>query len=145
MALLLGGEVRLVTIEPDHDDGPHRSGDTQVVWRRGRQTPRQFAAKEVQVCLAGPVAEMIYSGEPYHPGWVAEWAGDWHSAWQAAVPLHAHEQHRLAFLERTCVELHRLLKADEYWSPLADLADHLLAHETLEWEQVEEIVARWLA
>jgi hypothetical protein len=27
-----------------------------------------FAKKAVQVSLAGPVAEMIDSGDPYHPG-----------------------------------------------------------------------------
>lgn len=143
VALLLGGEVRLVTIEPDHDDGPLRSGDTQVLWRRAGGE-KQFAAKEVQVCLAGPVAEMIYSGDPFHPGSVPEWANDWREAWRAAAPLHSDERRRLAFLEQTSVELHRLLRSDNYWSALADLADNLLAHETLEWEQVEEIVAPWL-
>ena len=144
MALLLGGEVRLVTIEPENDDGPARFGDTQVLWRRSREGERQFAAKAVQVCLAGPVAEMIYSGEPFHPGHVPEWAGDWRDAWEAASLLHADERKRLAFLEQTCIQLHGMLQADNYWSALADLADNLLAHETLEWEQVEEIVSPWL-
>lgn len=144
MALLLGGEVRLVTIEPDRDDGPLRSGDTQVLWRRSRDGDREFAAKAVQVCLAGPVAEMIYSGDPFHPGMVPEWAGDWRDAWQAAALLHADERKRLAFLEQTSIQLHRMLSTDTYWAALADLADNLLAHETLEWEQVEEIVAPWL-
>jgi len=30
MALLLGGKVKHITIEPDNDDGPVREGDTQV-------------------------------------------------------------------------------------------------------------------
>src|SRR5579863_4685196 len=34
MAVLLGGKVKQVTIEPDDDDGPARQGDTQVYWRR---------------------------------------------------------------------------------------------------------------
>lgn len=144
VALLLGGEVRLVTIEPDHDDGPARYGDTQVLWRRSRDRDKQFAAKAVQVCLAGPVAEMIYSGDPFHPGLVPEWAGDWRDAWEAAALLHVDERQRLAFLERTCGELNRLLRGENIWAALADLADNLLAHETLEWEQVEEIVAPWL-
>jgi ATP-dependent Zn protease len=145
MALMLGGEVRLVTIEPDHDDGPARSGDTQVLWRSGGSGEQEFAAKAVQVCLAGPVAEMIYSGEPFHPGLVPEWAGDWRDAWQAAARLHPGERLRLQFLERTSARLHRLLRRDPHWSALAELADNLLAHETLEWEQVAEIVAPWLA
>ena len=57
MALLLGGKVRLVTIEPDNDDGPDRQGDTQVLWRRSGISDKEFAEKAVQVSLAGPVAE----------------------------------------------------------------------------------------
>src|ERR1700730_1769160 len=92
MALLLGGEVRLVTIEPDNDDGPDRYGDTQVLWRRAGTSEKEFAQKAVQVSLAGPVAEMIYSGDPYHPGLVAEWAADWRQAWEAAIPLQPDER-----------------------------------------------------
>jgi len=143
MAFLLGGEVRLVTIEPDHDDGPDRSGDTQVLWRRAGFSDREFAQCAVQVCLAGPVAEMIYSGDPYHPGLVAEWAADWRQAWEAAAPLHPDQRQRLAYLEQISIQLYRWLKED-LWEGLAALADNLLAHETLEGEQVAEIVGPWL-
>ena len=144
MALLLGGEVRSVTIEPDNDDGPERQGDTQVLWRRSRMTDKQFAETAIQVSLAGPVAEMIYSGDPYHPGLIAEWAADWDEAWQAAALLHRDERQRLAFLEQTSIRLHHQLQQEEMWAALAALADSLLAHETLEAEQVEEIVREWL-
>lgn len=144
MALLLGGEVRLVTIEPDKDDGPQRQGDTQVLWRRRGIGDREFAKKAVQVSLAGPVAEMIYTGDPYHPGLVAQWAADWREAWTAAAVLHPNERQRLAYLEQASIQLYHRLKQDDLWAALASLADHLLAHETLEGEQVEEIVAEWL-
>jgi ATP-dependent Zn protease len=144
MAFILGGEVQLVTIEPDRDDGPQREGDTQVLWRRSRDGAKEFAKKAIQVSLAGPVAEMIYTGEPYHPGHVAEWAADWTEAWAEASHLHADERRRLAFLEEVSVRLYHKLKDDTLWSPLAALADNLLAHETLEHEQVEEIVREWL-
>jgi hypothetical protein len=144
MALLLGGEVRTVTIEPDRDDGPDRQGDTQVLWRRAGTSDREFAKKAVQVSLAGPVAEMIYSGDPYHPGLVAEWAADWREAWAAAAGLHPDERQRLAYLEQVSIRLYHQLKHDDAWAALAALADHLLAHETLEGEQVAEIVGQWL-
>lgn len=144
MAFVLGGEVQLVTIEPDRDDGPQREGDTQVLWRRSRDGAKEFAKKAIQVSLAGPVAEMIYTGEPYHPGHVAEWAADWTEAWTEAAHWHADERRRLAFLEDISVRLYHKLKDDTLWSPLAALADNLLAHETLEHEQVEEIVREWL-
>lgn len=144
MAVLQGGQVRLVTIEPDNDDGPDRQGDTQVLWHRSGMSDKEFAKKTVQVSLAGPVAEMIYSGNPYHPGLVAEWAADWREAWEAAVPLHADERARLKYLEQVSIQLYHRLKKDDLWAALASLADHLLAHETLEGEQVEEIVGGWL-
>lgn len=144
MALLLGGKVERVTIEPDRDEGPDREGDTQVLWRRSGIGDKEFARLAVQVSLAGPVAEMIYSGDPYHPGLVAEWAADWREAWDAAAALHAGERPRLAYLEDVSIQLHHRLKQDPMWAALAALADNLLAHETLEGEQVEEIVAEWL-
>jgi ATP-dependent Zn protease len=144
MAALLGGKVKQVTIEPDNDDGPERTGDTQVVWRRSRMSDKEFAEIAVQVCLAGPVAEMIYSGDPYHPGFVAEWAADWREAWEAAMPLHAGQRQRLEYLEAVSIRLYHRLKEDDLWAALASLADNLLAHETLEAEQVQEIVGEWL-
>lgn len=144
MAVLLGGKVKQVTIEPDDDDGPDRQGDTQVLWRRSGISDDEFAKIAVQVSLAGPVAEMIYSGDPYHPGLVAEWAADWREAWEAATPLHPAERQRLEYLEQISIQLYHRLKQDDLWAPLASLADNLLAHETLDCEQVDEIVEDWL-
>jgi len=144
MALLLGGEVRLVTIDPDNDDGPERQGDTQILWRRAKISDKEFAKISIQVSLAGPVAEMIYSGDPYHPGLVAEWAADWREAWQWAMLLESNERKRLELLERVSVRIHRQLQGDDLWPALAALADNLLAHDTLETEQVNEIVGDWL-
>ena len=140
MAVLLGARVTQVTIEPDADDGPQRYGDTQVVWRRRGVSEQEYARKAVQVCLAGPVAEMIYTGDPYHPGLVVEWAADWQAAWEAALPLHAGERQRMAYLEEVSIQLYHRMKADDLWGALAALADNLLAHETLEREQIEEIL-----
>ena len=149
VAHLLGGEVRTVTIEPDNhledtDDGPRREGDTQVLWRRAQMSEKEWAHTTVQVCLAGPVAEMLYSGDPYHPGLVAEWQADWQEAWQAAAAIHPIERRRMQYLEDESIRLYHRLKLEPTWSALASLADNLLAHETLEAEQVEEIVAEWL-
>lgn len=145
MALLLGGKVKHVTIEPDDDDGPAREGDTQVLWRRAGISEKEFAKKVVQVSLAGPVAEMIYSGDPYHPGMVAEWAADWREAWEAAMVLHPGERQRLEYLEQISIQLYHRMKGDDLWPALAALADNLLAHETLDQEQIEEIAEEWLS
>lgn len=139
MAHLLGAKVKQVTIEPDDDDGPERQGDTQVLWRRKGMTEKEYAQRAVQVSLAGPVAEMIYSGDPYHPGHVVEWAADWKEAWTAAEPLHADEKKRLEYLEQISIQLYHRMKRDDLWDALAAIADNLLAHETLDKEQIEEI------
>lgn len=144
MATILGAKVRSVTIEPDDDDGPQRFGDTQIVWRRSRLSERRFSELAIQVSLAGPVAEMLYSGDPYHPGQVAEWANDWQAAWQLAEILFADHRKRLDYLETVTGELYRLLDSEPNWSAVAALADSLLAHETLEAEDVEEIVSEWI-
>lgn len=139
IAHLLGAKVKQVTIEPDDDDGPERQGDTQVLWRRKELTEKEFAEKAVQVSLAGPVAEMIYSGDPYHPGHVVEWAADWKEAWIAAEPLHFDERKRLEYLEQVSIQLYHRMKRDDLWDILAAIADNLLAHETLDKEQLEEL------
>jgi len=143
VAWQLGGRVRLVTIDPDNDDGPAREGGTEIRWRRS-EGERELARKLVQVSLAGPVAEMLYTGDPYHPGMVAEWAADWRDAWKSAELLMPDERQRLAFLERISLELYRQLNHESQWAALAALADNLLAHETLEREEIEEIFGEWL-
>ncbi|MFT5522863.1 MAG: ATP-dependent Zn protease [Pirellulaceae bacterium] len=144
IAMLLGGRVASVTIDPENDDGPERYGDTKVEWLRDRFSDKEFHENLVQVALAGPVAEMIYRGEPLHPGFVAEWSGDWRTAWEMAAALHSDEQKRLQYLELTTTHLHRLLKKEPYWSALAAVSDNLLAHERLDNEELEDIVRAWL-
>jgi hypothetical protein len=144
MAWRLGGRVQHVTIEPDDDDGPERYGDTQVRWRRSKFTAAELAASAVQVSLAGPVAEMIYTGDPFHPGLVAEWADDWRQAWAAAEPLLPDERKRLELLERTTLRLYRELGNDAVWAAIAAVADHLLAHDRLDREDLEDILRGWL-
>lgn len=143
MAVQLGAKVRSVTIDPDNDDGPKRFGDTQVIWRKGRLSDREFQERAIQVSLAGPVAEMLYTGDPFHPGLVAEWAHDWQTAWKMAEPLLPDERRRLDYLERVTSQLYQMMNAEPNWSAIASLADNLLANETLEAEDVKDIVSEW--
>ncbi|QDU97052.1 ATP-dependent metallopeptidase FtsH/Yme1/Tma family protein [Lignipirellula cremea] len=144
MAIFVGAQVGMVTIEPDRDDGPQRHAEIRVEWPPGTFSRRQHQEKMILVSLAGPAAEMLYSGDPFHPGLVPEWAADWRSAWEAAAPLIADEKKRLALLEQTSIKVYRLLDQEPNWSALAAIADSLLAHETLEGEEVLEIVQQWL-
>ena len=86
----------------------------------------------MQVALAGPVAEMIHTGDPFHPGFVAEWAADWQAAWASAALLAADEVKRIRYLEQVSLQLHRQLSRDDHWAALAALVDHLLAHGRLQ-------------
>ena len=144
MAVHVGAEVHSVTIDPDWDDGPKRSGDTQIFWDTSSLSERKYHERRILVALAGPVAEMLYTGDAFHPGMVSEWSADWDEAWEAAALLYPDQQKRLTFLEQTSAHLYRLLNGEDFWSALAALADHLLAHETLETGEIEDIVRQWL-
>ncbi len=145
MAVYVGARVRSVTLEPEEDDGPERFADIQVEWPLRRFSPRELREKSILVALAGPVAEMLYTGEPYHPGFVAEWAADWQAAWEEATPLFADERKRLAFLEQVTAELYQLLDQEQPWAAVAAIADHLLAHDMMEGDEVAEIVQFWMS
>ena len=144
VALWVGARVRSVTIEPDSDDGPERTGDTRIAWKHGRFAGRKLHEGQVLVSLAGPVAEMLHTGDPWHPGLVPEWAGDWRDAWAAAGEFLPDERERLAYLEQRSLWLYRWLRRDEHWACLGALVDNLLAHETLEGEEVTEIYEAWM-
>lgn len=144
MALLLGARVTHATIEPDRDDGPQRHGDVRVLWPRARPDDAAFVEKLALTALAGPVAEMIYTGEPYHPGFVAEWANDLQLAFAAAEAIVRDERRRLAWLESQVRRLHALF-SDRHWPAIAALSDELAAHETLDEEQIIEAVAPWMS
>jgi len=144
VAIILGGEIQSVTIDPDRDEREHRYGDTAVLWRMTGRSDREYREHAIQVALAGPVAEMLYTGDPFHSGLVPEWAADWADAWELAAVLKPDDKQRLAYLEQVSIRLYRLLDREPHWSALAEIADNLLAHETLEGEQVHEIVGQWL-
>jgi len=144
MALLLGARVTHATIEPDRNDGPDRHGDVRILWPRSAVADNAFAEQLVLTALAGPVAEMIYTGEPYHPGFVAEWADDWQQAFVAAELIVRDERKRLAWLENKVRHLHQLL-SQQHWPAVAALADELAAHETLEEEALLDAVEPWLS
>ena len=144
-AVCQGARVRLVTLEPEPDDVAPRSAESQVEWPLDGFTRRELAHRQIQVALAGPAAEMLHTGEPYHPGFVAAWSEDWRVAWKIAEVLVADDRERLRFLEFQVAELHRQLGRDDLWAALAAIVDELLAHETVEGTQIEEIVRYWLA
>ncbi|MFK7770131.1 MAG: M50 family metallopeptidase [Mariniblastus sp.] len=144
VAILVGARVKALTISPDYDDGPNRFGEAQVEWPAGTYSKKEFAKNNIFVCLAGPVAEMIFRSEPFHPATVPEWSSDWNEAWEIAESLVPDKSKRMAFLEQTTRDLHEILSREQHWAALAALVDNLQAHEWLEWEEIEDIVSAWI-
>jgi ATP-dependent Zn protease len=142
-AIYVGAIVRSVTIDPDNDDGPDRTGDTVVVWDRRCFSQQELMEKGAWVALAGPVAEMIHSQSPFHPAGIAEWRQDWETALECFSGIHNIQQ-RIAKLEQITVELYEAFSQDQHWAAIGAIADHLMAHETLDQEMLEEIVAPWI-
>lgn len=144
VAHYLGGRVQRVSIETEWDEELRHEGDTEVLWPVGQMTGGEFQEAGVLVALAGPVAEMLYSGEPYHPALIAEWANDWDEAARLTAEFIPTEALQMKYLETQTRRLWKLLNDEPLWSALAALADELLAHETLDEEQVAETLAAWL-
>lgn len=143
-AIYVGAKVHSVTIDPDRDDGPQRHGDTVVLWDRSRFSQHEMTKKGAWVALAGPVAEMIYQQQPYHPAGIAEWRQDWETALECLVDVSSIQQ-RFARLEQITLELFEAFSQDHHWAAIGAIADNLLAHETLDQEMLEEIVELWIA
>ena len=143
-AVMVGARVISVTIDPDYNDMPDRYGDTEVGWDRSQFSDREFAEKFALVSLAGPVAEMILSGDRWHPASLPEWSGDWHQAMHSARKLFKLDADCVRFLERMAVEAHQVFSRDDVWPFIGAIVDELVAHETLEGERVHEIVEEWM-
>lgn len=139
----LGGTIHHVTIDPEYDDRPARFGDVEVEWQRRFESAKERIIVQTQVALAGPAAEMVYTGEPLHPAFVQEWASDWQTALELCRPLFSDPKKRITELEHVCVQLFQLFSKDHVWARVAALADELLAHETLENEQIVEVLGFW--
>lgn len=144
MAIHVGARVASASIAPDNDGGPQRYGDTRVEWSLPPETNKATRVKAIFVALAGPVAEMIHTGDPFHPGFVAEWSFDWQMAWGLAEPIFPLKQDCLVFLEQTVRHIHQMLNRDDDWAALAAIVDHLLAHDTLESEMIHDIYEQWM-
>ncbi|TWT76951.1 hypothetical protein Pla123a_23760 [Posidoniimonas polymericola] len=161
VAYALGAAVEQVRLGgfDDPDDLPHRFGDVRVNW--GRVDPRIAGTRgagtrgagkgadwqlqrELLTVLAGPVAEMIYRGEPAHPALHGPSQGDWAQAWELCRVAVPHPELRTRLLETLTTSLRQAIEREAWWAAVAAVADELLAHETLDQEQTEEILGFWI-
>lgn len=146
-AKLFGGQIDLLTIEPDLDDEtlPQRTGEIRVFWPDGACSEKELAIREIKVCLAGPVVEMIFDQSQFAPQFIEEWAYDWQFAVERAREFLPRNKSVPEQLAEYVHQLLQFFERDDIWAAVAALADELEAHETLEPEQIDEVLETWLA
>jgi len=137
MAVLCGARACHASVSPEEDNF---FGKVDIQW-----PSKRTLANELSVILAGPVAEMIYRGEPLHPGFVPEWSLDWQQAWSLARPQALSDVKCLEMMEQLIAKLHRSLANDRVWAAIAAVQDLLMAHEDIEHEQIEYEVRAWVS
>ncbi len=136
MAVLRGAKVERATIAPE-EDGFH--GFVEIHW------PKQSAVADLlAVALAGPVAEMIYSGDPYHPGLIPEWAHDWKQAWGIGRRSTRSDRDCLKLLEQIVAKLYHTMSSEPWWAAIAAVSDLLAAHDEIEHDEIAYEVHHWL-
>ena len=128
-AHLVGGAVRVVTLEPDADG---LDGQTAVEWPA--MVERDAAWRSALVALAGPVAELVFEGAEllHDPAVRSTWREDWREADSALARLHADPGAREEARRGLLVTLFRLYDSSDGYECLARIADALDAHETLD-------------
>jgi hypothetical protein len=136
LAVACGARVERASVEPEESDF---HGLVQIEWDH-----RANRMDQIAVSLAGPVAEMIYRGDPFHPGLIAEWAMDWKQAWTIARPGTKSDQECLRLLEMLTAKLHRQFSSDSWWAAIAAVSDLLGAHQEIEHDDIAYEVNVWI-
>jgi hypothetical protein len=87
---------------------------------------------------------MIYTGDPYHPGLVPQWAHDWKQAWRICRISSRKDVECLRRLEQTVAKLHKTFCVDNWWAAIASVSDLLAAHDEIEHEDIAYEVHNWI-
>ena len=140
MAVSYGGRIIHVSIDPPDDDGLKRFGESIVQWPKA--AARDIEIAELKVSLAGPVAELTYDGARESIANCGEFAADWQQAVLSASRLKP-ERSREKFLVEMERQVWGFFENENVWAATCDVADQLLAHETIEHDQVADVWAFW--
>ncbi len=142
---LLGGRIEQVQLGGEsHENLPAQFGDCLIQWQQANPNCPWQIQRELLTILAGPVAEMVYRGEKFHPAHFGPWQLDWMQAMQRCVSFTTDMRQRTQLLEALIEELYVRLQRNEFWAAIAAVADELSAHEYLEREQLEACLQFWL-
>jgi hypothetical protein len=141
----LGGQIESLGMYAEADEVlPERFGDCRVNWGRVRADCDWQVQREILTILAGPVAEMIYCGEPLDLATHGPWQHDWQWAWARSAQLFQPPEQRIAFLRAVLMSLKQSLSDDWCWAAVAAVSDELLAHEYLDGEQLIDTLSFWI-
>jgi len=142
MAIIQGGIIEHVTLEPPNDDGPKRYGETVTRWPN-TMSQLDLLKSEILVSLAGPVVEMLYTSQRQTIANVAEWKADWLRASASANSCTRSPRDASKLIQNCESELFAVFEIPKYWSAVSAIAEELLAHYTLEHEQIYDTFSFW--
>ena len=140
MAVSYGGRIIHVSIDPPDDDGLKRFGESIVQWPKA--ATRDIEIAELKVSLAGPIAELTYDNARESIADCGEFAADWQQAVLSASRLKP-ERSRAKFLAEMERQVWSFFEDENVWAATCAVADELLAHETIEHDQVADVWAFW--
>ncbi|QDV04790.1 hypothetical protein Poly30_02830 [Planctomycetes bacterium Poly30] len=135
VAHVLGGRVRLVTLEQDEDA---LGGMTSIEWPAEMASDR--AGFSARVALAGPLAEIERFGEvdPDDVRALAVWELDWSEVERSARTLHDDPVQRESLIRSWVREVRALLEDPHIEERIARVAEALDAHGTLDRDLFED-------
>ena len=142
MAIIEGGFIEHVTLEPPDDDGPQRYGETITRWPT-QMSQTELLKSEILVSLAGPIVEMLYTTNRRNIADVDEWKADWMRAVASARSCSRTDYDAVKLIQHCEAEIFTLFEVPKYWSAVSAIAEELLAHYTIEHEQIHDTFSFW--
>lgn len=138
IAWLLGGDVRLVTLESEFDD---HDGHVEIAWP-GDLPPDRLARHSAMVAIAGPLAELAFRGvdDLEDPDVLSAWRRDWSEFERCVANLESEPSHDETG-RAIVAEVRATLDDFETAERLARVADMLAAHGSLDRTLFEDAVA----
>lgn len=144
-AYALGGLVDRLSLFGEEDEFlPQRFGDCRIYWGVLQPKLNDHVYREVMTVLAGPAAEMIYTGRRPHPSSYPPWVADWQMAMGLLRQTRIRAVDHQSFAEMALKHLHQLLGEEPCWPAIQELATQLEAHEELEGEEISEVLRIWM-
>lgn len=140
MAVACGGRIVHVSIVPPDDDGLPRFGESIVQWPTA--PAKEIDMAELKVSLAGPISELTFDESRVAISECQEFWADWQRAVETVNRLTPANktQTMLSAVEK---QVWDFFDNQNAWAATAAIADLLLAHETIEHDEVSDTWDFW--